>query len=218
MTGSRAFVLSLLAAVSAASLAGCDRVFQQAAAPQEAADIEVSEETPATEIATPAASLPEHPEATVAAASIDWDAARRDLAAIPLETREIGFQIASGEAAPPVPVFLPAGDVSIASGENAMRFQQTTDGYFAALPGEKYDVVVNGTNQVIGPADGAAAARDTTYRFLETVSGAQVSFSRYGADYLVEFECKDLPGGKPDCITEDEAVAFSRNLGLTGTR
>lgn len=215
MTGSRAIVTTVLAAFAAASLAGCDRVFEQAVPPQESAELVPAEEAPAAETGP---ALPEHPEASIAAATIDWEAARRDLAAIPIETREIGFQIASGEAAPPVPVFLPPADVSVAGGESAMRFQATSDGYFAAIPGETYDVVVNGTNEVIGPADGTAAPRSDTYTFLETVTGAQVSFSRYGADYLVDFECKALPGGKPDCITEDEALAFTRDLGLTGTR
>ncbi len=218
MTGSLIRVAFLLVPLLAAGLAGCDRIFEPAAPPQEAVEIAPVGETQEPASTAPQPVLPEHPEAAIAAAVIDWDAARRDLSAIPIETREMAFQIASGEAAPPVPVFLPSGDVSIASGEGAMRFQPTSDGYFAALPGETYDVVVNGTNQVIGPADGTPAARGDTYTFLETVSGAQVAFSRYGADYLVEFECKEMPGGKPDCISEEEALAFARNLGLTGTR
>lgn len=218
MTASRTILIVLFAGVSAAGLSGCDRVFQQAVPTQDSGETATDGSPDSPETAAPASLLPDHPEATVAASTIDWEAARRDLAAIPIEAREAGFQIASGEAAPPVPVFLPAGDVSIAGGEMAMRFQPTSDGYFAAFPGDKYDVVINGTSEVIGPGDAAAAPRRETFVFLETVTGAQVSFSRYGADYLVEFECRDLPGGKPDCISEDEALAFTRDLGLTGTR
>ena len=65
---------------------------------------------------------------------------------------------------------------------------------------------------------GAPPARTDAFIFQTTTNGAQVAFSRYGADYLVEFECKELVNGLPACITEDEAVAFARDLAISGTR
>ena len=34
----------------------------------------------------------------------------------------------------------------------------------------------------------------------ETVSGAQVTLQRYGADYLIEFECKVWPGARGETV------------------
>ena len=93
-----------------------------------------------------------------------------------------------------------------------------SDGYFAAYPGIDYDIIVNGTNEVIGADTSGDGEDEPVLTYTPTMSGAQVSFSRYGADYLVEFECKSIEGGEADCITEQEALDVTNKLVIAGTR
>lgn len=198
------------------TLTACDRVFQRADDPVETAAVD---EVSGDEAVLPAsADLPVRPEAASGGATIDWEAARRDLSSRSSGDLEGSFQVQSGEVAPPVPVFLPSGPVAAQSGEVAIRFQPTDDGYYAWFPGDAYDIIVNGTNVVITEPGGTMVPRTEAFNFAPSTTGAQVSFSRYGADYLVEFECKELVNGMPACITEDEAVAFTRDLAISGTR
>ena len=163
--------------------------------------------------------LPVRPESASSTADIDWQAARTDLAARPIESREEGaFQVASGADAPPVPVFLPSSPVMAQSGEGGMRLQPTSDGYFAFFPGDAWDAVVNGSNKVITAPGETVQPRGESFNFQPTTTGAQVAFSRYGADYLVEFECKELTNGLPACISEEDAIAFAQDLVISGTR
>jgi len=77
-------------------------------------------------------------------------------------------------------------------------------------------VIVNGTNEVIGTrGDGP---RDETMKYTATAAGAQVSLSRYGADYLVEFECYTINPATGTCIEEDEAIEVAESLVIRGTR
>jgi len=195
-------------------LTGCDRAFQR---PADTGEAEIADGA-GGEPAESGSELPVRPEASASGATIDWEAARRDLAARSLEAGETSFQIQSGGEAPPVPVFMPPGPVSAQGGESDARFQQTSDGYYAFFPGDAYDTIVNGTNVVIAAPGQVAQPRTDEFRFQPTTTGAQVAFSRYGADYLVEFECKALVHDQPACITEEEAVAFARDLAISGTR
>ena len=214
-------IVSLMLAASAV-LAGCDQIRLPGASGNTGAEPKAGEEIlpPGTEEdqAPGEVELPVRPESTAADSAIDWEAARRDLAARPIETREGAFQVASGEAAPPVPVFLPSAPVSVQSGEADVRFQPMSDGYYAFFPGDKYDTIVNGTNKVVAAPGEEVTPRGDALNFQPTTTGAQVSFSRYGADYLVEFECKELTNGLPTCITQDEALAFATDLVISGTR
>lgn len=214
-------IVSLMLTASAV-LAGCDQIRLPGASGNPGEDSKASEEVlpPGTEETQVPGEVdfPVRPEASAADSAIDWEAARRDLAARPIETREGAFQVASGDAAPPVPVFLPSSPVSVQGGEADVRFQPMSDGYYAFFPGEKYDTIVNGTNKVVAAPGEAVAPRGDALNFQPTTTGAQVSFSRYGADYLVEFECKELTNGLPTCITQDEAIAFATDLVISGTR
>lgn len=205
---------------AATLLAGCDQLPGRSADPAPAAATDdgaaAPDETPGPATAEP--DLPVHPEAAASETTIDWDAARRDLATRSPESMLGAFQVASGEAAPPVPVFLPSSPVSAQSGEEGLRFQPLPDGYFAFLPGDRWDAVVNGTNRVMLAPGETRQPRSDDFVFQPTLTGAQVAFSRYGADYLVEFECKELTNGQPTCITADEAVAFANDLAIAGTR
>lgn len=213
-------IISLMLTASAL-LAGCDQIRLPGADSPLDAEPKAEEATPPGAEETQESTdveLPVRPEASAADSAIDWEAARRDLAARPIEAREGAFQVASGDAAPPVPVFLPSAPVSAQSGEADVRFQPMSDGYYAFFPGEKYDTIVNGTNKVVAAPGEEVAPRGEALNFQPTTTGAQVSFSRYGADYLVEFECKELTNGLPTCITQDEAIAFATDLVISGTR
>ncbi|MFN3608656.1 MAG: hypothetical protein ACK4Y9_06295 [Hyphomonas sp.] len=214
-------IASLMLAASAV-LAGCDQLRVPGAGDRGDADPKLIETPfdPNAEDAGEAGDveLPGRPESVAEISSVDWEAARRDLAARPIETREGSFQIASGEAAPPVPVFLPSVPVTVQGGEADIRFQPMSDGYYAFFPGERYDTIVNGTNKVIAAPGEQVQPRGEELTFQPTTTGAQVSFSRYGADYLVEFECKELTNGLPACITQEEAEAFATDLVISGTR
>ncbi|MDX1291459.1 MAG: hypothetical protein R3265_01510 [Hyphomonas sp.] len=198
------------------SLAACDFLIardRDEPAPAKAEESDVSlNEAPAMPDAV------ETPVVVASTANIDWEAARADLAATPSEDRETGFQVASGGTAPPVPVLLPTGIVVPQGAEGGVRFQPMSDGYFAAYPGIDYDIVVNGTNEVIGIDSADSAQAEPVLTYTPTMTGAQVSFSRYGADYLVEFECKSIEGGEADCITEQEALDVTNKLVIAGTR
>lgn len=153
-----------------------------------------------------------------AEASIDWDAARNDLAARGRSADGQAFQIESGPDAPPVPVLLPSGLVRTASAERP-RFVTMADGYYAKYPGTGFDIIVSGTNEWYS---GGTAGRESPAGeavFTRTMTGAQVALNRYGAAYLVEFECLDAEGADPSgCISETEALDIARGLQITGTR
>jgi hypothetical protein len=208
-------LLSVFSGLS--TLSACDRVLQHRSgtpAPEAAGPVQ---EEPVTGAAA-ALDLPVRPQAEASGAAIDWEAARRDLAMRSSEDMEGSFQIQSGGDAPPVPIFLPSSPVMVQGGESTVRFQPTDDGYYAFFPGEAYDIIVNGTNVVINAPGEATQTRTDAYTFQTTTTGANVSFSRYGADYLVEYECKALVRGVPECITEEEAISFARDLAISGTR
>lgn len=129
-------------------------------------------------------------------------------------------QVASA-GSPAVPVLLPDEPIGIASagGEEALQFRPLADGYFAVKKGEIYDLIINGTDRLVASPEGAGAASDTELDFEETMTGAQVSFSRYGASYLVEFMCNDpATASKGSCVSEAEAVAEVEKLLIAGTR
>lgn len=219
----RTLILSMLVS-GGALLAACDQLPMRGNGeppPPVPADLDAPPAQSGTETDPPVPAepdLPVRPEATASSADIDWDAARRDLASRPIETREGAFQIESGVSAPPVPLFLPSSPVTAQSGEGGMRLQPTRDGYFAFFPGDAWDAIVNGSNRVITAPGETVQPRGESFNFQPTTTGAQVSFSRYGADYLVEFECKALTNGLPACITEEDAVAFAQDLVISGTR
>jgi len=152
-------------------------------------------------------------------ATIDWNSARADYAAVQAENPDAGVEIASGSDAPPVPVLLPGNAVSAASGPDGLQFRPLNDGYFAVIKGEIYDMLINGTDRLGPTPPGAAALEEGSARFEETMTGAQVSFKRYGASYLVEFACKD-PGTaiKGACVTEEEAMLAIEDMLIAGTR
>lgn len=213
-----AFMLAWLAFVAACSeQIGEDRL------PVDTTAAETAEQTPAPPVAEPEPApppRPERPTVEAASATIDWAAARADLASASAGEEASGFQIQSGDQAPPVPVLIVPSSARPASatGETP-RFRELPDGYFAHYPGDAYDVTVSGTNEVFATGSGAGARDPDTIRYQATASGAIVSLTRYGADYMVEFECNGLEGTAGEaCIDEDEALDVARQLIIAGSR
>ena len=208
---------TLLAAVALTALTSACGPIRVPGAPSDKADT-----TPAqTDTATaPEAAKPEAaPEVVIASSAIDWESARRDMASQPVPEGG-AVSIASGPTDTAVPILLPSSPVTTASADGeAMRFRPLSDGYYAVYPGADYDMIINGTDKLAAAPDGAPVSADSELRFEETMTGAQVAFSRYGASYLVEFACKsDEAITGPSCITEQEALAAVQDLLVAGTQ
>ncbi|MDZ4762577.1 MAG: hypothetical protein SGJ21_16065 [Alphaproteobacteria bacterium] len=148
---------------------------------------------------------------------IDWVAARTARAAAPVTDAAVSIQSVSPDAGPPpVPVLLPSGIVQ-AQNARPPALVTTEDGYFATYQTPKYDAIVNGSKQAYSTAGANASGSKEAMKFTTGEASAQLSFSRFGADYLIEFECREVDGGE-SCITEDEARAFGESLFVSQTQ
>ncbi|MEM9179247.1 MAG: hypothetical protein AAGA89_06025 [Pseudomonadota bacterium] len=213
----RTLYLPILAGLT---LVACDQLIEPQSQDAESQPVLVEDVDTAQPIETAEPTLPAPSNvAERKTATIDWNAARVDFAA--RETDDDGLaQVASG-GAPVVPILLPEEPVGVASvgGADALQFRPLADGYFAVQRGEVYDLVINGTDRLVARPGGQGTAGDTALVFEETMTGAQVSFSRYGASYLVEFMCKDREAViDGSCINEAEALAEVEKLLIAGTR
>lgn len=143
---------------------------------------------------------------------IDWGQAQADMAAQVNRAAESGMaQVASAGEAAPVPVLLPTGLVRPESAGPPL-YIATEDGYFANIPGLRYDIIMNGTIARFDNPNEAGTTKDEEgYTFSATDAGAQVSLSRYGADYVIEFECQIL-NEEGTCITEEDAIEIAESL------
>lgn len=147
------------------------------------------------------------------AATIDWEAARADAAKRP---SDVVIPQSVGSDPLTVPMLLPGGIVQTAS-DRPTPPRITRDGYFATYHLPRYDVIVNGSSKAY-QVDGQAPAGDKTAMVFTTVeAGAQLSFSRYGADYVIEFECREVDGPE-GCITEEQAKEFAESLFVAASR
>ncbi len=159
-----------------------------------------------------AAPAPAGPQVTEA--TINWEAARADLAKRPSDA-PVTVQSVGAEGPPPVPMLLPSGIVQTAS-DRPTPPVVTADGYFATYHLPKYDAIVNGSKRSYAAA-GQAAGDKSVMKFTPGEASAQIAFSRYGADYLIEFECREVDGGD-SCITEAEAKEFAESLFVAQTQ
>ena len=216
----RVIWVSLLAGLA---LTACDQITQVASQDTEPSQpteiVEAEVETPAAEPQLPTEPLTERNVAERKTATIDWNAARADFAARDSDD-DVMAQVASG-GSPAVPILLPDEPVGIASagGDEALQFRPLADGYFAVKKGEVYDMIINGTDRLVAIPGGQGGAVDTELVFEETMTGAQVSFSRYGASYLVEFMCKDPSTAiRGSCVSEADAIVEVEKLLIAGTR
>lgn len=135
--------------------------------------------------------------------AIDWSSAREDLSR---SNNGIVTIQSVDEPAAEVPVLLPTGIVISQSADSGPVYRNTPDGYIAFYPGAVYNIVVNGTNEAVDSDVMAANNPDKTPTFSTSTGGAQVWLTRYGADYIVEFECNALESEGELCITETEAM------------
>ena len=209
--------LLLAAAAAVAALAACedpevvaaqDRAAQEAAAamdqpPQQGdAQVQIAQ---ANQVAPPAG-----PDQV--ATEIDWEAARAARAGSSVNSSNVTTQNATG-APPEVPVLLPSGVVQ-AQNARPPAMVMTDDGYFATYEMPRYDAIVNGTKTAYGAQ---RADRGDEMDFTISEGSAQLAFSRFGADYLIEFECRQVDGAA-SCVTEEEAQAFAESLFVAETR
>ena len=115
----------------------------------------------------------------------------------------------------PVPMLLPSGIAQTAS-DRPTPPVVTADGYFATYHLPKYDAIVNGSKRAYAAA-GQVAGDKSVMKFTTGEASAQIAFSRYGADYLIEFECREVDGGD-SCVTEAEAKEFAESLFVAQTQ
>jgi hypothetical protein len=149
-------------------------------------------------------------------ANINWEAARADKAKAPASAAATIQSVGNGEP-PVVPMLLPSGIVQTQSASDRPTPPVVTkDGYFATYHLAKYDAIVNGSAQSYA-AHQKAVGNKETMKFTTGEASAQLAFSRYGADYLIEFECRQVDGAA-SCITEQEAKDFAEGLFVAQTR
>jgi hypothetical protein len=150
-------------------------------------------------------------------AQINWDAARADFSKRPAGMETFTPQAVGKEGPAPVPMLLPSGIVTTQSATDRPTPPVVTDdGYFATYHLPKYDAIVNGSMRAYAAGGQAAQGDREAMRFTQGDASAQLSFSRYGADYLIEFECREVDGDS--CITEAEAKEFAESLFVAQTR
>ena len=111
-------------------------------------------------------------------------------------TRRSPIQTAGQDGPSPVPMLLPSGIVAAQSADQRPTIPVVTkDGYFATYHLPRYDAIVNGSQRAI--ASGQAAQGDKeAMKFTTGEASAQLAFSRYGADYVIEFECREVDGAR----------------------
>ena len=203
---------ALAAAFLVLALGGCED--PEATAAREAAEAEQAAATDASEPSFQVAQVTDAPRAVED--SIDWAAAREARTKAPVTDANIQVQSVGAGQVPEVPVLLPSGIVQPQNARAPMMVK-TEDGYFATYQTPKYDAIVNGTKKAYATDGGEAASDSEEMVFTQSDASAQLAFSRFGADYLIEFECRQVDGGD-SCITEDEARAFAESLFVAETQ
>jgi len=180
-----------------------------------------TQETPADPAAsnTPAPAGEEAPVQVASAPStegqIDWAKAQADFAAKrPADAPVLPQQVQDKPS--PVPMLLPSGIVQTAS-DRPTPPVVTKDGYFATYHLPRYDAIVNGSMKAYTGTGQAAQGDKEAMKFTMGEAVASLAFSRYGADYLIDFECREIDG-PTSCITEAEAKEFAESLFVAQTR
>jgi hypothetical protein len=148
---------------------------------------------------------------------INWDAARADFAKRPADQQNVTVQQAGQDGPSPVPMLLPSGIASAQSTDQRPTIPVVTkDGYFATYHLPRYDAIVNGSQRAVASGQTAQGDKEAM-KFTTGEASAQLAFSRYGADYVIEFECREVDGAE-SCITEPEAKEFAESLFVAQVR
>src|SRR5690606_602331 len=124
------------------------------------------------------------------------NAARSDFANRPSDQRNVTVQSVGQDGPAPVPMLLPSGIASVQSDRPPPAPVVTQDGYFATYRLPRYDAIVNGSQRAYAAQTQAAAGDKEAMTFTLGEASAQLAFSRYGADYLIEFECREIDGAE----------------------
>ncbi len=176
------------------------------------------EKAPAPTAATPAAEEPtlqvaSAPQVPTVEAQVNWEAARADMAKRP---SDVVVPQAAGTDPLTVPMLLPV--IVQTASDRPVPPRITKDGYFATYHLPRYDVIVNGSMKAYAAGAQTPAATDKSEMKFQTSEGsAQLAFSRYGADYLIEFECREIDSPE-GCITEAQAKEFAESLFVAQSR
>lgn len=176
-----------------------------------------TEESPVTPaagqpVATPpaASAIPGPPTVD---ATINWQAARDAAAQRP---SDVVIPQSVGDGPLLVPMLLPGGIVQTQS-DRPTPPRITKAGYFATYHLPRYDVIVNGSQKAYAAGGQTPAADKSEMKFQTSDGSAQLAFSRYGADYLIEFECREIDSPE-GCITEVQAKEFAESLFVAQSR
>jgi hypothetical protein len=171
---------------------------------------------------SPAASADASPEQQAQAGAvqgqtsqIDWEAARKAKAEATRGDQTVSIAAAPSGPPPAVPMLLPAGVVRAANAQ-APQIHKTDTGYFANYDMPKFSATVTGTNKSYVTGAPSAGSKEAL-KFTTGEGEATMSFSRFGADYTIQFECKQIDGGD-SCITEAEAKEFADSLFVAQTQ
>jgi hypothetical protein len=194
--------LMVLATVLAAGVSACTK---EGAGPSDPSAAQTGEQN------VQVASAPQAVES-----QIDWNAARADFAKRPADQQSVQIQAAGEDGPAPVPMLLPSG-IILPQSDRPVPPVVTKDGYFATYHLPRYDAIVNGSNKAYVAAGQAAGGDKSAMKFTTSEASASLSFSRYGADYTIDFECREVDGGD-SCITEAEAKEFADSLFVAQTR
>jgi hypothetical protein len=176
------------------------------------------EKAPAPTAATPAAEEPtlqvaSAPQVPAVEAQVNWEAARADMAKRP---SDVVVPQAAGTDPLTVPMLLPV--IVQTASDRPVPPRITKDGYFATYHLPRYDVIVDGSMKAYAAGAQTPAATDKSEMKFQTSEGsAQLAFSRYGADYLIEFECREIDSPE-GCITEAQAKEFAESLFVAQSR
>ena len=152
------------------------------------------------------------PQVPVVEAQVNWEAARADMAKRP---SDVVIPQAAGTDPLTVPMLLPEIVQTAADRPTPPRI--TKDGYFANYHLPRYDVIVNGSQKAYAAGGQTPAADKSEMKFQTSDGSAQLAFSRYGADYLIEFECREIDSPE-GCITEVQAKEFAESLFVAQSR
>ncbi len=153
------------------------------------------------------------PQVPVVETQVNWEAARADMAKRP---SDVVVPQSAGTDPLVVPMLLPV--IVQTASDRPSPPRVTKDGYFANYHLPRYDVIVNGSQKAYAVGAPAPAATDKSDMKFQTSDGsAQLSFSRYGADYLIEFECREIDSPE-GCITEAQAREFAESLFVAQSR
>ena len=111
----------------------------------------------------------------------------------------------------------------VAAAASVAEVARGCDVIFLSLPsGEIVDAIARQADGLLATFEGDKAPPPTVttqsvdeFAYSQTDTGAEVTFKQFGADYLVQFECKKPDETKP-CITEAEARGVVESLVMVG--